>query len=215
MSCLKGSDEGDYSSSSSEHVRQELTENKRKRLREVSAEVPKKSSKLAKKVVKKSAQLKLAALGLGRGRRRGVGRRILPMKTVSLMDMGKSEYTALRWDKNPYEGPRDVDRGGMFRTNIQKKIYEEVILALDTKIGPQKAIDFEYIKRFGNIFVNVFETCHRLGLVDIMEFRNNYNEKVVMQFYATMFLEKDVDRHFRWMTNDTDYRAHLVHLLKL
>ena len=30
-----------------------------------------------------------------------------------------------------------------------------------------------------------------------------------MQFYATLFLEKDDARHFRWMTDDKEYRAPL------
>ena len=48
------------------------------------------------------------------------------------------------------------------------KIIEEVILALDTKIAPQKAIDFVHIKENKEQFVNIIETCDRMGLVDIM-----------------------------------------------
>ena len=131
------------------------------------------------------------------------------MKTTSLMEMEKPKYTTLRWDTNPYDGRPDVDCGPMFRTNIHKKIFEEVILALDTKIAPQKVIDFVHIQKFDQTFVNVFQTCQRLGLAEIMEFKNDYNKEVVMQFYATLFLEKDADRHFRWMTKDREYRVPL------
>ena len=98
----------------------------------------------------------------------------------------------------------------MFRTVVQQKIYEEVILALDTKIAPQKAIDFEHIKENKDKFVNIFEACDRLGLVDIMKFQHDYDEEVVMHFYATLYLEKnDGPRYFRWMTEGEEYRAPL------
>ena len=53
-----------------------------------------------------------------------------------------------------------------------------MILALDTKIAPQKAIDFEHIKKNKNTFVKIFEACDRLGLVDIMKFQHDYDEEV-------------------------------------
>ena len=85
-----------------------------------------------------------------------------------------------------------------------------MILALDTKIAPQKAIDFVHIKKNKEQFVNIFETCDRLGLVDIMEFKCDYIEQMVMQFYATLYLEKDDGpRYFRWMTEGKEHCAPL------
>jgi hypothetical protein len=75
-----------------------------------------------------------------------------------------------------------------------------VILHLETKIAPKRAIDFGYIKDNKEQFVNIFETCDRAGLVKIMEFKHDYNEQLVMQLYSTLYLEKNDSRHFRCMT---------------
>lgn len=120
--------------------------------------------------------------------KKAVASRKVSQKSESLMTMEKSKYEDLRWNNDPYEDRRrDAGCGPMFRTITQQKIFEEVILALDTKIAPHKAIDFAHIKKNKDKFVNIFETCDRLGLVDIMSFKCDYNEELVMQFYTTFF----------------------------
>lgn len=142
--------------------------------------------------------------------RMAVARQVVTKKRTSLRTLEKRKYESLRWDQNQYEFQKETKCGQMFRTVMQQKIYEEVILALENKIAPQRAIDFEHIKKNKDKFVNIFETCDRLGLVDIMKFKHDYDEEVVMQFYATLFLEKDDGRrYFRWMTEDNEYRAPL------
>jgi hypothetical protein len=84
-----------------------------------------------------------------------------------------------------------------------------VILQLETRIAPQRAIDFGYIKDNKEQFVNIFETCDRLGLVEIMEVKHDYNEQLVIQFYSTLFLEKNDYRNFRWMNEDKEYHVPL------
>ena len=142
--------------------------------------------------------------------RKAVGRKAVSKKHSFLSTLSKRQYESLRWDQDQYMFQKETDCGQMFRTVIQQKIYEEVILALDTKIAPQKAIDFEHIKKNKDTFVNIFEACDRLGLVDIMKFQHDYDEEVVMQFYATLYLEKDDGpRYFRWMTEGEEHRAPL------
>ena len=128
---------------------------------------------------------------------------------INLMKLPKRQYEALRWDENPYEAERDSEANGMFHTLIQQNIYLQVIVPLETKIAPQRAIDFGHIKANKEHFVNIFETCDRLGLVDIMQFKQDYNVQLVTQFYSTLFLEKDESRHFRWMTEEVECRAPL------
>jgi hypothetical protein len=96
----------------------------------------------------------------------------------------------------------------VFTAHSIKKILE-VVVQLETRIAPQRAIDFRYIKDNKEQFVNIFETCDRLGLVEIIEFKHDYNEQLVIQFYSTLFLEKNDSRHFWWMTEDKEYRAPL------
>ena len=99
---------------------------------------------------------------------------------ISVVSMTKKEYKELRWDTNPYDYPRDKDlEDDRFHTHIQKSIYEDVILGLNQKIAPQKAIDFKHIDDLDDHewFRNIHELCQRLGLAHIMKFENYYNEK--------------------------------------
>ena len=102
--------------------------------------------------------------------RKAVALQAASKKHSILHTLPKRQYESLRWDQNQYGFQKETDCRQMFRIVIQQKIYEEVSLALDTKIAPQKAIDFEHIKKNKNTFVNIFEACDRLGLVDIIKF---------------------------------------------
>ena len=62
------------------------------------------------------------------------------------MALKKPQYESLHWERNQFELRKDTEHGSLFRTVVQQQIYEEVILALDTKIAPQKAIDFQHIR---------------------------------------------------------------------
>ena len=65
---------------------------------------------------------------------------------ISVVSMTKKEYEELRWDMNPYDDHRDKElEDNRFHTHIQKSIYEDVILGLNHKIAPHKAIDFKHI----------------------------------------------------------------------
>ena len=66
--------------------------------------------------------------------RKVVARQEVPKKII-FSRLPKRQYESLRWDQNQYEFEKETDCGQMFRTVIQQKIYEEVILALDTKIA--------------------------------------------------------------------------------
>lgn len=139
----------------------------REELIERTDEVPKRRSN-PKRTGKRSAD-PLAASSSNppakRARKRvAVALRVVPKKSESLMGMTKRKYESLRWDLNQYELQKETKCGPMFRTVIQQKIYEEVILALETKIAPQRAIDFEHIKENSYKFGNIFETCDRARL---------------------------------------------------
>jgi hypothetical protein len=198
-------------SSQHEHDRQ-LTKKKGKKHVVARAEVPRRTnpSRAGKRSFDAVAGTSSTPTANKGKRGSAPGRKlVLPKPRVSLLSMDKRKYDEFRWDHNPYEGQKETECSPFFHTVMQQKVYEEVLLALEKKLSPQKAIDFEHIKKHKDKFVNIFETCDRLGLVDIMEFKHDYNEQVLLQFYATIFLEKDDAKHFRWMTETKEYRAPL------
>ena len=62
--------------------------------------------------------------------------------------------------------------------------------------------DWEYLKRLASpvkeVVDAVFDRCQEMDLVDIMSFTCNWNEEVVAQFYATLFVEED-GRTVHWL----------------
>ena len=60
-----------------------------------------------------------------------------------------------------------------------------------------KWIDWDYLKRLAapvkEVVDAVYARCQEMDLVDIMSFRYHWNEEVMAQFYATLFIE-EVDR---------------------
>src|SRR4051794_28868219 len=79
-------------------------------------------------------------------RQRGPTSSRTPLLTEYYLKPKKASRPILCWDQNQYELKKETKCGQMFRTVIQQKIFEEIILALDTKIAPQRAINFENIK---------------------------------------------------------------------
>ena len=50
-------------------------------------------------------------------------------------------------------------------------------------------------------FLGVHHICESMGLAKIMEFKHYYNERVIMQFYATLFIVEEYGvKKFVWKT---------------
>ena len=127
--------------------------------------------------------------------------------------MTKKEYENLCWGKNPYESAADneslIPNG--FCTFYHSNIYKNVLIPLKEKVAPQKAIDFQYIQERKDKFGDIPLLCELYGLLDIMEFGYYYEERVIMQFYATLYID-DKDPHekfFYWMTGSREFKGSL------
>jgi hypothetical protein len=49
-------------------------------------------------------------------------------------------------------------------------------------------------------FNRILEACEFYGITQLLSFRYNWNQKVITEFYATLFFHKR-ERIFMWMTN--------------
>jgi hypothetical protein len=62
-------------------------------------------------------------------------------------------------------------------------------------------IDWDHLKRLSSpvkeVVDAVYDRCSEMDLVEIMSFRCDWNEEVVAQFYATLFVEQD-GRTIHW-----------------
>jgi hypothetical protein len=63
-------------------------------------------------------------------------------------------------------------------------------------------------------FNRVLEACDFHGITDLLQFRHNWNQEVVTEFYSTLFFDKK-ERFFAWMTNDRRFTMKLTQFAQI
>ena len=80
--------------------------------------------------------------------------------------------------------------------------YESVIMTKKHVTTEMKWIDWGYLKGFASPVKDVIDAvhahCQEMDLIDIMSFSCDWNEEVVAQFFATLFVEEN-GRTFHWI----------------
>lgn len=114
------------------------------------------------------------------------------------------ELREIRWKRgNPYiTCPRDAT-DPRFYTLIQQDYYETVVTGLDTPVVPQKTIDWNFIRANEQHFQGVEQACMDRNVFGLTEFKQDWCEEVILQFYATLYI--DDDKTMWWMTNGKRY----------
>ena len=111
-------------------------------------------------------------------------------------------YTELR-QENVYEQPRNRRiNDPRFYTSMQEQIYLEVYRTFMHPISPQKYINLAAMENNPVYFGEALEICKRFGLTHIMQLCNNYDEKLIIQFYTTVHFGGEDDKTLTWMTKD-------------
>jgi hypothetical protein len=58
-------------------------------------------------------------------------------------------------------------------------------------------------------FNRVLQACDFHGITDLLQFRHNWNQEVITEFYSTLFFDKK-EGFFVWMTNDRRFTMKLT-----
>jgi hypothetical protein len=62
-------------------------------------------------------------------------------------------------------------------------------------------VHINYMRNKKDIHFNrIFEACDFHSITDLLQFRYNWNQEVIAEFYSTLFFDKK-ERIFMWMTN--------------
>jgi hypothetical protein len=79
-------------------------------------------------------------------------------------------------------------------------------------------MDIEYMRNKKDMHFNkILESCDLHGITDLLQFRHNWNQEIISEFYSTLFYDKK-ERIFMWMTNDRRFHmklAQFAHILGL
>jgi hypothetical protein len=94
-----------------------------------------------------------------------------------------------------------------FHTAFQQDFYESVIITKTKPIAISHWIDMTYMEaKHDTIFDEVVAAYRAKHLRDVMSFQKNWNNEIIVQFYATLYVEERGDaRKFHWMTEGRRY----------
>jgi hypothetical protein len=143
----------------------------------------------------------------------------LPTYTWELQFFG---YPSTRREKISYKGKTNLVRKrgkkiqGLLKKNLELTIYftqhfnrnsESVIITKTTSMAISQWIDWTYMEaKYDAIFDEVVAACRAKHLRDVMAFQKNWNNEIITQFYATLYVEERGDtRKFHWMTEGRRY----------
>jgi hypothetical protein len=94
-----------------------------------------------------------------------------------------------------------------FHTAFQQDFYESVIITKTKHVAISQWIDWTYMEgKYNTIFDEVVGACRAKHLRDAMVFQKNWNNEIIAQFFATLYVEERGDtRKFHWMIKGRRY----------
>jgi hypothetical protein len=79
----------------------------------------------------------------------------------------------------------------------------------------QQYVDIEYMRnKKGMHFNRILEACDLHGITDLLQFRYNWNQEIISEFYSTLFYDKK-EMIFMWMTNGRRFHVKLAQFAKI
>jgi hypothetical protein len=70
-------------------------------------------------------------------------------------------------------------------------------------------VDIDYMRNKKDMHFNkILEACDFHGITDLLQFRHNWNQEVITDFYSTLFFDKK-EMTFMWMTNGRRFNVKL------
>jgi hypothetical protein len=79
----------------------------------------------------------------------------------------------------------------------------------------QQYVDIEYMRNKKDMHFNrILEACDLHGITDLLQFRHNWNQEIISEFYSTLFYDKK-ERIFMWMTNGRRFHVKLAQFAQI
>jgi hypothetical protein len=96
-----------------------------------------------------------------------------------------------------------------FWTFFHQDWYLTVLYLKTSLVVRHQWADIDYMRNKKDIHFNrILEACDFHGIIDLLQFRHNWNQEVITEFYSTLFFDKK-ERIFMWMTNDRRFNVKL------
>jgi hypothetical protein len=99
-----------------------------------------------------------------------------------------------------YDGRKERGTDERFLTFFQQDWYTTVLMKKTRPVVPMQWINLDNMKKKKDAtFDRIHEACEFHGLTHIMQFRYNWNNEIITQFYSTLYFDKQ-EQIFKWMT---------------
>jgi hypothetical protein len=102
-----------------------------------------------------------------------------------------------------------------FWTFFHQDWYRTVLYPKSSPVVKQQYVDIEYMRNKKDMHFNrILEACDLHGITDLLQFRHNWNQEIISEFYSTIFYDKK-ERIFMWMTNDRRFHVKLAQFAQI
>ena len=128
---------------------------------------------------------------------------IIPKQVINYMKR------ASRVKKERYEDPFQFVKNvadHRFWSDFQAEFYETVILTKKKSITPMQWIDWDYMANKNDLTFNeVISACDHKRIKSILGLRYDWSEKVIAQFYATLWYDREENKSMFWTIKGEKY----------
>jgi hypothetical protein len=109
-----------------------------------------------------------------------------------------------------YSSSKERGTNERFWTFFYQDWYRIVLYPKSSLVVKQQYVDIEYMRNKKDMHFNrVLEACDLHGITDLLQFRHNWNQEIISEFYSTLFNDKK-ERIFMWMTNGRRFHVKLA-----
>jgi hypothetical protein len=102
-----------------------------------------------------------------------------------------------------------------FWTFFHQDWYRIVLYPNTSPVVKQQYVNIEYMRNNKDMHFNrILETCDLHGITDMLQFRYNWNQEIISEFYSTLLYDKK-EMIFMWMTNDRWFHVKLARFAQI
>jgi hypothetical protein len=116
-------------------------------------------------------------------------------------------------NKPCYNSSKERGTDERFWTFFHQDWYRTVLYPKSSPVVKQRYVDIEYMRKKLH-FSRVLEACDLHGITGLLQFRHNWNQEIISEFYSTLFYDKK-ERTFMWMTNGRRFHVKLTQFAQI
>jgi hypothetical protein len=108
-----------------------------------------------------------------------------------------------------YISPKERGTDERFWTFFHQDWYVTMLYLNTSLMVSHHWVGVDYMRNKKDMHFNwILEAYDFYGITDLLQFRHNWNQEVITEFYSTLFFDKK-ERIFIWMTNGRRFNVKL------